>query len=283
MSTGSKFRKIGFAVALSLAILCPAVFTSAQAAGSAQRRAIKAKAKKAELPPLPSGPTGPVQPMPLDAIASVPPQVTYENNQLTIVASNSTLADVLRAVRKTTGADIDVPAAPERVVTHLGPGPARDVLADLLNGSRFNYVLLGAAGNDTALTRVVLVAKTEGATSPSQPVPPAQQPGMGMAQAGPGVQPPPGVVPPDVNDPAMADENSENNNVVDENGVDQQPPPEAAEQPNPDQSNPDQPQVKTPQQMLQEMQQRQMQMQMQQQPGQPPQGSGMPPHPPQEQ
>jgi hypothetical protein len=284
MSTGSKFRNIGFAVALSLAILCPAVFTSAQAAGSAQRRSIKAKAKKAELPPLPSGPTGPVQPMPLDAIASMPPQVTYENNQLTIVASNSTLADVLRAVRKTTGADIDVPAAPERVVTHLGPGPARDVLADLLNGSRFNYVLLGAAGNDSALTRVVLVAKTEGAASPGQPVPPAPQPGMGMAQAGPGVQPPPGAVPPDVNDPAMADENNDSNNVVDDNnGVDQQAPPEAAEQPNPDQSNPDQPQVKTPQQMLQEMQQRQMQMQMQQQQGQPPQGSGMPPHPPQEQ
>jgi len=284
MSTGSKFRKIGFVVALSLAILCPAVFTSAQAAGSSQRRAIKARAKKAELPPLPSGPTGPVQPMPLDAIASMPPQVTYENNQLTIVASNSTLADVLRAVRKTTGADIDVPAAPERVVTHLGPGPARDVLADLLNGSRFNYVLLGAAGNDTALTRVVLVAKTEGATSPNQPAPLAPQPAMGMAQAGPGVQPPPGAVPPDVNDPAMADDNNDNNNVVDDNnGVDQQPPSEAAEQPNPDQSNPDQPQVKTPQQMLQEMQQRQMQLQMQQQQGQPPQGSGMPPHPPQEQ
>lgn len=284
MSTGSKFRKIGFVVALSLAILCPAVFTSAQAAGSSQRRAIKARAKKAELPPLPSGPTGPVQPMPLDAIASMPPQVTYENNQLTIVASNSTLADVLRAVRKTTGAEIDVPAAPERVVTHLGPGPARDVLADLLNGSRFNYVLLGAAGNDTALTRVVLVAKTEGATAPGQPAPQAPQPAMGMAQAGPGVQPPPGVVPPDVNDPPMADENGDNNNVLDDNnGVDQQPPPEAAEQANPDQSNPEQPQVKTPQQMLQEMQQRQMQMQMQQQPGQPPQGSGMPPHPPQEQ
>lgn len=285
MSTGSRFRNIGFAVALSLAILCPAAFSSAQAAASAQRRAIKAKAKKAELPPLPSGPTGPMQPMPLDAIAAVPPQVTFENNQLTIVAPNSTLADVLRAVRKTTGADIDVPAAPERVVTHLGPGPARDVLADLLNGSRFNYVLLGAAGNDTALTRVVLVAKTEGGTIPHQSAPPQPQPqpGMGMAQASPGMVPPQDNVPPDVNDPAMADDS---NNVVDDNNnVDQQPPPEAAEQPNPDQSNPDQPQVKTPQQMLQEMQQRQMQMQMQQQqqPGQPPQGSGMPPHPPQEQ
>ena len=124
--------------------------------------------------------------MPLDAIGAVPPQVTYENNQLTIVASNSTLADVLRAVRKTTGADIDVPAAPERVVTHLGPGPARDVLADLLNGSRFNYVLLGAAGNDTALTRVVLVAKTEGATSPSQPVTAAASAGDGYGSSRPG-------------------------------------------------------------------------------------------------
>ncbi len=273
MSTGSRFRNIGFAVGLSLAILCPAVFSSAQAPASAQRRAIKAKAKKAELPPLPSGPTGPVQPMPLDAIAAMAPQVTYENNQLTIVAPNSTLADVLRAVRKTTGAEIDVPAAPERVVTHLGPGPARDVLADLLNGSRFNYVLLGAAGDESALTRVVLVAKTEGVTpTPNQPVPAAPQPGM--AQANPGLQPPQENVPPDVNDPAMADDS---NNVVDEN-AEQQPPPDGAEQ-----QNPDQPQVKTPQQMLQEMQQRQMQLQMQQQPGQPPQGSGMPPHPPQEQ
>ena len=280
MSTGSKFRKIGFAVGLSLAVLCPAAFSSSQAA-NAQRKAIRAKAKKAELPPLPSGPTGPMQPMPLDAIAAMPPQVTYENNQLTIVAPNSTLADVLRAVRKTTGADIDVPAAPERVVTHLGPGPARDVLADLLNGSRFNYVMLGAAGNDSALTRVVLVAKTEGATTPNQPAPQPPQPAMGMAQASPGVVPPQENVPPDVSDPAMTDDN---NNVVDDNNGDQQPPPEATEQPNPDQSNPDQPQVKTPQQMLQEMQQRQMQLQMQQHPEQqPPQGSGMPPHPPRDQ
>src|SRR5438270_13358227 len=89
MSTGSKFRNIGFAVALSLAILCPAVFTSAQAAGSAQRRAIKARAKKAELPPLHSGPTGSAHPMPLYRTASVPPQVTYEYNHQTIVALNS--------------------------------------------------------------------------------------------------------------------------------------------------------------------------------------------------
>lgn len=278
MSTGLKLKNVGFAVALSLAILCPAAVSSAQAAANAQRRAVKAKAKKPELPPLPSGPTGPMQPMPLDAIAAMPPQVTYENNQLTIVAPNSTLGDILRAVRKSTGAEIDVPTAPERVVTHLGPGPARDVLADLLNGSRFNYVLLGAPGDDSALTRVVLVAKSEGAT-PAQSAPAQAAPQPGMAQVNPGLQPPPDAVPPDVNDPAVPDDN---NNVVDDNNG-EQPPPEAAEP----QPNPDQPQVKTPQQMLQEMQQRQMQMQMQmqqqQRPEQPPPGSGMPPHPPQEQ
>lgn len=267
MSTGAQCRKL--ALAVSLAILCAGAWIPANAAqSSTPRRVRREKAKKTSEPaPLPSGPTGPVQPMPLDAIAAVPPQVTFENNQLTINAPNSTMADILRAVRKSTGAEIDVPAAPERVVTHLGPGPARDVLADLLNGSRFNYVLLGAPGNDSALTRVVLVAKTEGAT----PNPPAPAPQPGMAQAAtPPV--PEDATPPDVNDPAMNGDDN-NNNAMDDN-AEPQPAPEGEQQ----SVNPDQPQVKTPQQMLQEMQQRQMQLQMQQ--GQPPQGSGMPPHPP---
>jgi len=118
------------------------------------------KTKKPPLAPLPNGPTGPVPQIPLDSIASVPPQVTYQNGLLTIVAANSTLADILRAVKKQTGAEIEVPSANDRVVTHLGPGSAREVLADLLNGSRFNYVLLGSAQDTNLLTRVVLVAKT---------------------------------------------------------------------------------------------------------------------------
>jgi hypothetical protein len=214
--------------------------------------------------------------MPLDAIAAVPPQVTFENNELTIVAPNSTLADILRAVHKSTGADIDVPAAPERVVTHLGPGPARDVLADLLNGSRFNYVLLGAPNNDSALTRVVLVAKGANETATPNP-PPTPQPQPGMAQmSAPPQEPAAEPNPPDANDQGMVDDS---NTVMDDN-ADQQPPAESADQA----PTPDQPQVKTPQQMLQEMQQRQMQLQQQQQPGQPPvPGSGVQPHPPQEQ
>ncbi len=279
MGTGSIRRGIGFAFGLSLAFLCFGTIRPASAAQAAPGKVTKvakskAKAKKPELPPLPSGPTGPVQPMPLDAIAAVPPQVTFENNQLTIVAPNSTLADILRAVRKSTGADIDVPAAPERVVTHLGPGSAREVMADLLNGSRFNYVLLGAPGNDTALTRVVLVAKSANETVTPNQAGPVPQPGL--AQANP-LPPQTSEPAPEVNDPQMPEDNA----AADDTNADQPVPAESAEQ---QPGNPDQPQVKTPQQMLQEMQQRQMQLQMQQQPGQAPaQGSGMPPHPPPEQ
>lgn len=263
MSTGPRFRTLGAAVFLAAAVLCASLPTAASATTAHSQRK-RAKKKTPPPPPLPSGPTGPVQQIPLDSIAAVPPQVTFQNNELTIVAPNSTLADILRAVKKQTGAEIDVPAAPERVVTRLGPGPAHDVLSDLLNGSRFNYVLLGAPGNESVLTRVVLVPKTGNS---AEPAPQPQQPAMAQN-------------PPADEDPSSQamDADSEDNNA---NNVDETP-----EQPATDdqQQNAEQPQVKTPQQMLQEMQQRQLMLQQQQPPNQPPvPGSGMPPHPPQEQ
>lgn len=261
MSTGVQFRRFGFLALISVALLCLSI------PGFASQRQKKVE-KKAELPPLPSGPTGrPVQQVPLDSISAVPPEVIFEHSQLTIIAPNSTLADILRAVRKQTGAEIEVPSAPERVVTHLGPGPARDVVSELLNGSRFNYVLLGSPSDDSVLTRVVLVPKGPDIVGPTNP---AGQPGN--MQAGMPAQP---ENTPDANAEA-ADDNSMNSN---DNAVET---PAAAEPdqppPNSDQNNNA---VKTPQQMLQEMQQRQMQLQQQQQQQGVP-GSGMPPHPPQQ-
>jgi hypothetical protein len=235
------------------------------------------KAKKPQLPPLPSGPRGPVPQIPLDSIPAVAPQVSYQSGQLTIIAPNSTLGDILRAVRKTTAAEIEIPAtANERVVTRLGPGPARDVVAELLNGSRFNYVLLGSPADANLLTRVVLVAKTvEAPAQNEQGSNPQGQPGQPV-MGQPGFVPPPqqdaGNVPPDAPDAEVPEENPDEN--VDQNAVEteQQPP------------VPEQPGVRTPQQMLQEMQQRQMQMQQQQPPGQPPiPGGATPPQRPPEQ
>lgn len=265
MSTGCKFTRFSGALVMGAVLLCAGAVTPAQA-GQTQNHH-KAKKKATPPPPLPSGPTGPVQQIPLDSIAAVPPQVSFHDNELTIVAPNSTLSDILRAVRKQTGADIDVPAAPERVVTNLGPGPARDVLADLLNGSRFNYVLLGSPGNEAVLTRVVLVPKQvqpQTMTANSEPQPGGQ----------PGIP------------PQQTAEQDQTGQAMDAESQDESAPDESAEQPAPEEqpaTSPDQANVKTPQQMLQEMQQRQLMMQQGQQGGQAVPGSGMPPHPPQQQ
>jgi hypothetical protein len=270
MSTGMKFKRVAGCMVLCFGILCLGIASHASAETSQSHRKSK---KIVPLPPLPSGPTGPVQQIPLDSIAPVPPQVSYQNAQLTIVAPNSTLGDILRAVRKQTGAEIEVPSAPERVVTHLGPGPAREVVAELLNGSRFNYVLLGSPSDEAQLTRVVLVAKTGSETvsasnAPSLEeqqrlgiVPPTGNPGAALPEQGP-----------EANDAEATEDNTDENADQAAQEAEQQPPPA------------DQPGVKTPQQMLQEMQQRQLMLQQQQPPGQPPiPGAGMPPRPPQEQ
>jgi hypothetical protein len=239
MNTGLKFTGLLIAVAVCLPVAGRA---DTQTTPATPHRTHKVKKQQPLPPPLPSGPRGPVPQIPLDAIAPVAPQVTYQDGQLTIVAPNSTLGDILRGVRKHTSADIEIPpTANERVVTRLGPGPAREVMAELLNGSRFNYILLGSPENANQLVRVVLVAKTsdtpstdaaeKGATSPA------------IAKAG-------GDVPEDPADDA-ADDNPE------PAAAEAEQPPAPAEQPGP----------KTPQQMLQEMQQRQLQMQ--QNPSQP--------------
>ncbi len=116
--------------------------------------------KELVLPPLPSGP---LPQMPMDQIPATPAKVNFQNGLLTISAQNSTLGEILRDVRKLTGATIDIPAgsgASERVVAHLGPGAPRDVLAVLLNGSSFNYVMIGSSTDLTAVSSVILTPKS---------------------------------------------------------------------------------------------------------------------------
>src|SRR4029450_4108887 len=94
-----------------------------------------------------------------------PPVVTYVNGKLSIIAKNATLSSILRVVGEKTGAVIDVPdGADERVVSQLGPGPAREVIASLLNGSHFNYVMIGNETDATSVAHVILTAKTDGKT-----------------------------------------------------------------------------------------------------------------------
>ena len=73
-------------------------------------------------------------------------QCFLSGGQLTIESKNATLAQVLRSVQAKTGASFEIPASAnsDRVVAQLGPGQPKDVLAALLNGSKFNYIILGS-------------------------------------------------------------------------------------------------------------------------------------------
>jgi hypothetical protein len=101
------------------------------------------------------------------------PKVTYVNGQLSIRAQDASLGDVLRAVSVKTGAVIEFPAdrAQERLFANAGPGPVREVLSAVLNGSHFNYVMLASPGNPNILQRMILTSDNE----PANQAAPEQQ------------------------------------------------------------------------------------------------------------
>ena len=153
-------------IALGLLLAAPLLLaqTAAQPAHSttARRKSHKAQTQLV-LPPLPGGP---LSQLPMDQIPATPAKVSYQGGLLTISAQNSTLGEILRDVRKVTGASIEIPSgsgASERVVAHLGPAAPRDVLAGLLNGSAFNYVMLGSNSDPTAVASVILTPKPSAA------------------------------------------------------------------------------------------------------------------------
>jgi len=110
------------------------------------------------------------------------PMVTYVGGKLSVVAKNSTLGDVLRTIAAKIGASIDVPeGANERVVSQLGPAPAHEVIAGLLNGSHYNYVMVGTETNPDAVVHVILTAKSDRPEG-SAPVAPNATMARGMVQ-----------------------------------------------------------------------------------------------------
>jgi hypothetical protein len=94
-------------------------------------------------------PETPIIPAANEAPPEAPPkpamEVTFHNGLLRIRADRATLAQVLFEVQRQTGAEIAIPAGAEgeEIAADLGPAPARDVLAALLNGSRYNFIFVG--------------------------------------------------------------------------------------------------------------------------------------------
>ena len=226
-----------FPSALLWLLLIASIGVSATTAKHPRKHAAAKPAPVITPPPEPPTPTA-LQQITLQQMPATPAQVQYANSQLTITARNSTMSDILGQVKKLTGASMDFPSnAAERVVGQFGPGPAREVLASLLDGTNFNYVLLGSAKDPNGVDRVIVTVKPTGPEAhPQQNVAQqdeSEQEGLGTADA---------------------DQNTEN-----------PPPDDQGQQPSNDADQNAQQGPKTPEQLLQELQrQQQLQQQMQQ-------------------
>lgn len=123
--------------------------------------------------------------------------VTWDSQGLRINATNSSLEQILKDVGTVTGATVDGLNGDERIFGAYGPGKARDVLSQLLQGTSYNVLMIGDQGegtpreiilsarNTSAKSKTVAVASQPSNDDDSdvddqqQPPPPPGHPGFG--------------------------------------------------------------------------------------------------------
>jgi len=144
------------------------------------------------------------------AHAPVPPPVkpplavSFESGMLSISSNKASLSEILSAVHERTGAEIAIPAgaAQEKVMAELGPAPAPEVLAHLLNGTQFNFLILSSPTNPGGLDRVILTARPDGPMPAPLPQARSLANDEDEADAQPPAPPPTRTLPPIANPPA---------------------------------------------------------------------------------
>jgi hypothetical protein len=149
--------------------------------------------------------------------APKPLEVIFRDGVLTVHSNKATLSEVLYAVQQRTGAEVAIAAGAEqeKVVVDLGPAPAPEVLAQLLNGSKFNFLILSNANDPRQLDKVILSPRVEGYTAPPPPPPMAMPNDTADDQAASPPAPRPAPVqtaparmlPPDANAPETTPQN----------------------------------------------------------------------------
>jgi len=249
------------ALAASLAVVCllptaplpaqatPATQTTPAATGSQSAPAAKthhasahkssteapaqttALAQPAPIPPAPKPPDWPANDAP------TPATVVWDSRGLQVTASNSSLNRILREISIDTGTRIEGYGQDERIFGSYGPGPASDIISQLLDGSNYDVAITGDRGGGTPQS-VVLTLRS-GAAPPTSHASPSQ----------------PG----------------DEENGGDDQAEEPEQPPQPAPPPLPPQSRPipdgigPQTTGRTQQQLIQEMQERQRQLQQMQQ------------------
>jgi hypothetical protein len=166
-------------------ILVSCVFAQAPSASVQEKKQPPAAATATPQPAQPAEPSAATPAAVPEPPPAQPPVVSWDGKLLTIDAENSTLEQILIAIRAQTNASMDIPAsaASDRVALHIGPAPIRDALSQLLYGSSFDYVIQSADDDPEILRSLILTARGQ-ADDPGDnltvAVGPAKKPGVRM-------------------------------------------------------------------------------------------------------
>jgi hypothetical protein len=175
-----------------------------------------------------------------------PPTISYANGQLSIIANNSSLADIVTGIERATGVSVEgTRPDSERVFGQFGPGSPRDVLNSLFDGSRYDFILVGSLENPADVRTIIL---SPHGTAPAT--------GVNTANNQP-YRPPENNDEQEDSEPAPVYRGGEGQPVQTVPSEQVTPPPAPAAQQQ-------QQQVKTPEQLLQELQRLRQQQQQQQ-------------------
>jgi hypothetical protein len=103
-----------------------------------------------------------------------PATVTWDSKGLEIEASNSSLEQILNEVATNTGAKLQGLNQDQRVFGTYGPGPAREVISKLLDGTGYNLLMIGGQG-DAAPQQIILSKSLAGTPAPANNAAQVQQ------------------------------------------------------------------------------------------------------------
>jgi hypothetical protein len=92
--------------------------------------------------------------------------IIWDSHGLRIDATNSSLQQIMKDVATATGTKVEGLGADERVFGAYGPGLARDVLSQLLQGAGYNVLMVGDQGQG-APRQVVLSSRQSGDKPPA--------------------------------------------------------------------------------------------------------------------
>lgn len=170
--SGNRFRST---LSLTLALLVPAALaaqTPSQTPPQTLPRTLVRSGQSHPPAPLhaqiapPPAPDWPINDQPR------PAAISWNKQELRIDATNASLQQIMTDVASATGASVDGLNKDERIFGDYGPAPARDVLAQLLQGTGYNIVMVGDQGQG-APRQIILSARNTGPVPPnnSRPAP----------------------------------------------------------------------------------------------------------------